>query len=72
MLVLDRNRFFDFAEFSSRIVEERGIAGAIRVLELIVRIVLRVWLFGMFFPPIDRFSFRINPALSFGLDAASA
>src|SRR5205823_7198319 len=42
LLVLDRNGLFDFAEFPPGIFQERSVSGAIRVLELLVREVLRV------------------------------
>ena len=62
LLVVRRDRFFDFVECLSGIVEERIVTGAIGVLELIVRISLRVWLLGMLFPPISRFLLPIRSA----------
>jgi len=63
------NRFFDFIEALPRISKEGVVAGAIRVLEFLVRIILRVRLLGMLFAPISRFSFRIYPAALIALAA---
>ena len=69
MLVISRNRLFDFIEPFAGIFEKRIVAGAIRVLELLVRIVLRIRLFGMFFAPIIRFLLRIYSAALVGVAA---
>ena len=61
LLVLDGNGIFDFAEFLAWIFQVRTVSGAIRVLELLVRVILSMWLFGMLFALICCFILRVHP-----------
>jgi hypothetical protein len=65
LLVTECNVIFDIVEVLSWILKERIVAGLVRVLELLVRTVFRVGLFGMLFPPISRFFLRIHSAAAF-------
>src|SRR5437764_12420486 len=56
-----RQRNLRLRRISAWIFQVRTGSGAIRVLELLVRVILSIWLFGMLFALICCFIFRVHP-----------